>query len=97
MADTADLKSASFGSAGSIPAPDTSFSRIAIVKSKLRLDKSLICPPEFFLFTFFLRCKNGDAHPVMGLPSLRSALRRFAPRRSPLRIPVTFLFTEKEK
>ncbi len=81
MADTADLKSASFGSAGSIPAPDTSFSRIAIVKSKLRLDKSLICPPEFFLFTFFFfalqkwRCSpcNGVAFTSFGTSSLRSS------------------------
>ena len=68
MADTADLKSASFGSTGSSPVPGTSFLHIAVSSAEQKADSclgKLHFPALSFLFVlhrFFVMQKNGTAH-----------------------------------
>ena len=72
MADTADLKSASFGSTGSIPVPDTIFYFRENPRKKqlLTLANKFACQEFCFLLLFFCNAKKWGFSLRCGLPSL---------------------------
>ena len=71
-ADAADLKSASFGSTGSSPVPDTSFRCAIPVKSKLQLVKINFPRWSFFFLPLIFVLQKRDCSLLCGLPSLCS-------------------------
>ena len=96
MADTADLKSASFGSTGSSPVPGTSFftycrkqcrTKIRQLLRKITFSRTVF---SFCFLSFFSMQKNGTAHyyrVAFTSHCFVQARRAFALRRVPSRVP----------